>query len=113
MSNSITRSGIAPNNASHRHLFQCAAVALAFAAATVVTMPKLETAAVGATDSGAPVASKLAASKPIDQTAAGCAQTWPYYERSCLRDSRQHDGKTRSVRVIATGEPSAHRASHQ
>jgi hypothetical protein len=30
-----------------------------------------------------------------------CRQGWPYYEQSCLHDARQHDGKARSVRVIA------------
>jgi hypothetical protein len=30
-----------------------------------------------------------------------CAQSWPYYEHSCLRDSRKAEGNTRTVRVIA------------
>jgi hypothetical protein len=41
-----------------------------------------------------------------------CAQSWPYYERSCLRDDRQVDGIARVVRVVATDRsnmPSARR----
>ncbi len=108
MSNSITRSGIAPNNATHRHLFHCAAVALALATAFVVTMPKLETASVSAAD-----ASVQNASTATPETAGGCIQSWPYYERSCLRDSRQQDGNGRTVRLIATGGPSARHGSRQ
>jgi hypothetical protein len=107
MSNSITRSAIAPNNASHRHLFHCAAVALALAAATVITLPKLETAAVSATDIAVQTVSKA------EPESAGCLQSWPYYERSCLRDSRQQDGNGRTVRLIATGRTAARHASHQ
>ncbi len=29
-----------------------------------------------------------------------CTQAWPYYEPSCLHDSRQADGKARVVRVV-------------
>ncbi len=32
---------------------------------------------------------------------AVCAQAWPYYEPTCLRDGRRTDGKMRVVRVIA------------
>lgn len=35
-----------------------------------------------------------------DSRAAGCAQPWPYYEASCLRDSRQHEGSGAAVRMI-------------
>jgi len=107
MSNGLRRSGIAPNNASHRHLFHCAAVALALAAATVITMPRLETAAVSATDTDAQTISKA------EPESAGCLQSWPYYERSCLRDSRQQDGNGRTVRLIATGRPAARHASRE
>jgi hypothetical protein len=107
-SNSFARSGIAPNNATHRHLFHCAAVLLALAAAAVVTMPKLETAAVSTPDIGAQT---VAINAP--DTSGGCLQSWPYYERSCLRDGRQQDGNTRAVRLIATGSPASRRASHQ
>lgn len=99
MSNRISHSGTAPDNASYRHLFHCAAVALALAAATFITMPKLETAAVGATDADIQTASN--ATPEI----AACLQTWPYYERSCLHDGRPQDGNGRTVRLIATGGP--------
>jgi hypothetical protein len=107
MSNSLTRSGIAPNNASHRRLFHCAAVAVALAAATVIAMPKLETAAVTATDTAAQTVVEAA------PEAAGCLQSWPYYERSCLRDSTRQDGNGRTVRLIATGAPAGRHASQQ
>jgi len=107
MSNNSTRSGIAPNNASHHRLFHCAAVALALAAATVVTMPKLESAAVSATDTGVETVAKA------EPESAGCLQNWPYYERSCLRDSRQQDGNGRTVRLIATGGSASRHASRQ
>jgi hypothetical protein len=29
-----------------------------------------------------------------------CTQGWPYYERACLHDGRQLDGKAQMVRVI-------------
>ena len=107
MSNRIARSGIAPSNTSHRHLFHCAAVALALAAATVITMPKLETAAVTTSDT-----STQAIVKAEPET-AGCFRSWPYYERSCLRDSRQHDGNARTVRFIPTGSAASRHASRQ
>ena len=37
----------------------------------------------------------------------GCSQPWPYYERSCLRDGRQHDGNAHGVRVIAVNNRDA------
>jgi hypothetical protein len=30
-----------------------------------------------------------------------CAQGWPYYEKSCLQEGRQLDGKAQMVRMIA------------
>jgi hypothetical protein len=100
MSNSLTAT-----RENHRHLFHCAAVMLALAAATAVTMPKLESAAVTTIDTGAPGVSTGA------PEAAGCLQSWPYYERSCLRDGRQLDGNARTVRVIATGDSASRHAS--
>jgi hypothetical protein len=68
-----------------RHLIHCVAAALAVSAAlTVISLPRPETAAAGATDQDAK---------------AACLRTWPYYERSCLRDSRR-DGDVQAVRVI-------------
>jgi hypothetical protein len=106
MSNRISRSGTAPDNATHRHVFHCAAVALALAAAAFITMPKLETAAVSATDTTVQTASNAA------PETAGCLQTWPYYEHSCLHDGRQQDGDGHAVRLITTGASAPHHASH-
>ena len=36
-----------------------------------------------------------------------CAQSWPYYERSCLRDERQVDGNARAVRVVVIDRSAA------
>jgi hypothetical protein len=36
-----------------------------------------------------------------------CREAWPYYEQSCLHDARQNDGKSRSVRVIASSRKAA------
>lgn len=45
----------------------------------------------------------------IDARGAACAQPWPYYEPSCLRDSRRQDGRAPIVRIIAVGKPAADR----
>ena len=39
---------------------------------------------------------------------AGCVQPWPFYEASCLRDSRRHEGSSGAVRVIALDKPAGH-----
>jgi hypothetical protein len=31
-----------------------------------------------------------------------CAESWPYYESSCLRDERQRGGNVRNIRIIHT-----------
>lgn len=94
----------APNVVTHRHLIHCAAVALALSAAfVVVTMPKPDTAVASTTDNGANTAANTGA----------CLQTWPYYERSCLRDTRQRDGDARTVRVIAINGQARHHMSRQ
>jgi hypothetical protein len=83
-----------PKIVGRRHLLHCAGVALAFAAAfIIVSMPKPDTAAASTTD---------------NRAKAACLQSWPYYEHSCLHDSRQRDGDARAVRVIAIN---AHHAS--
>ncbi|MGB7041932.1 MAG: hypothetical protein WBD83_20395 [Xanthobacteraceae bacterium] len=100
-----TMSNIATPNIVGRHrLVHCAAVALALSIAFVgVTMPKPDTAAASTTDSGANSAANTAA----------CLQTWPYYERSCLRDTRQRDGDVRTVRVFAINGQARHHMSRQ
>jgi hypothetical protein len=35
----------------------------------------------------------------------GCAEAWPYYEASCLRDARVHHGIGANVRVVTTDKP--------
>ena len=98
----------APSVVTHRHLIHCAAVALALSAAfVVVTMPKPDTAAASTTDNGANSGANTAANT------GACLQTWPYYERSCLRDTRQRDGDARTVRVIAINGQARHHMSHQ
>lgn len=97
---------VAPSVVLDRHLIQCAGVAFALAAVfTVASMPKPDTAAAGTTDSGAKA--------PCLQACCLQAQTWPYYERSCLRDSRQDDGHVRTVRVIALNGQVRHHVSRQ
>lgn len=89
-----------PNIVGRHRLVHCAAVALALSIAfVVVTMPKPDTAAASTTDSGA--------------NSAACLQTWPYYERSCLRDTRQRDGDVRTVRVFAINGQARHHMSRQ
>lgn len=85
-----------PNIVLRGHLLHCAGVALAFATAfIIVSMPKPDTAAAASTtDNGAK---------------AACLQSWPYYEHSCLHDSRRRDGDARAVRVIAINEDHASR----
>ena len=36
-----------------------------------------------------------------------CAQSWPYYEASCLQDDRQPDGKARVVRIVSIDRTAA------
>jgi hypothetical protein len=109
----------APNVVTHRHLIHCAAVALALSAAfVVVTMPKPDTAVASTTDSGANTAANTGACLQTCclQTCClqtCCLQTWPYYERSCLRDTRQRDGDARTVRVIAINGQARHHMSRQ
>jgi hypothetical protein len=98
-----------PNIVGRHHLIHCAAVALALSAAfVVVTMPKPDMAAAGTTDNEANSGANTAACL---QTC--CLETWPYYERSCLRDNRQRDGDARTVRVIAINGQARHHVSGQ
>ena len=36
------------------------------------------------------------------QPAVACSQTWPYYERACLRDDRQAPSTAMIVRIVST-----------
>ncbi len=44
----------------------------------------------------------LDAARIAERRKAVCAQAWPYYEPTCLRDGRRSDGEVRVVRVIIT-----------
>ena len=39
-------------------------------------------------------------SAPVVSTTSACTQTWPYYEQSCLRDSRQIGRAAPTARII-------------
>jgi hypothetical protein len=43
-----------------------------------------------------------------DLRRAGCVQPWPYYEASCLRDSRKRDGGSAAVRMISLDKSARH-----
>lgn len=91
------------NIVAHNHLVPCASVAVALLIAfIVVSMPKPDT-AVSTTHQDA----------KISCLQSCCLQAWPYYERSCLSDSRQDGGNVRAVRVIALNGQALHHASRQ
>jgi hypothetical protein len=81
-----------------------AIVAAATCAGIVVLAPEFAPkSAMAATQSGetlAPMQGNVVA-KDRRQSDRGCAQHWPYYEQSCLRDARMKNGVERVVRVIA------------
>jgi hypothetical protein len=59
------------------------------------------------------VATVAAAPIPTASTQAdigSCTRAWPYYEQSCLYNSRQPSGTARIVRVIADGRSVANGA---
>jgi hypothetical protein len=35
----------------------------------------------------------------------GCAEAWPYYEASCLREARVREGVSTTVRVVSVDKP--------
>src|ERR1700738_596529 len=62
----------------------------------------IATSVIGTSLAAAPQAAAAAPPAPAAQTdQRGCTRAWPYYEQSCLHNSRQATGKTRVVRVIA------------
>jgi len=76
----------------------------------LVPPPSPATAAVQSAERGVSDAVKpVPAARSVDMRNSGCAQAWPYYEQSCLRDSRRLDGSAGAVRVIATGKPASER----
>ena len=44
-------------------------------------------------------------SAPVVATTSACTQTWPYYEQSCLRDSRQAGRAAPTARVVSSNSP--------
>jgi hypothetical protein len=81
----------------------CAAVFVGF-----VPPPAPAVAAAQSSDRSAHDGSGAAAAAGIGEiNSAGCAQVWPYYEQSCLRDTRSQNSGARLVRVIAIGKPTS------
>ena len=62
--------------------------------------PKSAMAATQSGEAGAPMQADVVA-KEKQQSDRGCAQHWPYYEQSYLRDARLSNRVERVVRVIA------------
>ena len=48
----------------------------------------------------APKAAPIPAGVAQDRKGA-CAESWPYYEPSCLHDGRQPGGRVRTVRIVS------------
>jgi hypothetical protein len=47
--------------------------------------------------------------RDVEAASAACAQAWPYYEPSCLHDSRRQDGRAAVARVVVAGKSVADR----
>ena len=93
------------NIITHRRLIHCVAVALALSTAfAIVSMPKPDTATPSTTDTVTPSTTDADAK-------TACHQAWPYYERSCIRESRQQDSNVPAVRVIAISGQAEHYVS--
>jgi hypothetical protein len=86
-----------------------AAAATETGASTLAAAPTLAAAASFA--AATPTAAALpSAAAQTESEQRGCTRAWPYYEQSCLRNSRQTNGKTHVVRVIADDRSVANRA---
>jgi hypothetical protein len=93
------------NIIAHRRLIHCVVVALALSTAfVIVSMPRPDTATSSTTETATPSTTDADAN-------AACLQDWPYYERSCIRESRQRDSDVHAVRVIAISGQAEHHAS--
>jgi len=80
-------------------------------AATETAAPKLVVPSAVAPNLAAATQAKAALPAPAAQTDQGsCTRAWPYYEQSCLHNSRQQNGKTHVVRLIADDKSVANRA---
>ena len=80
-----------------------AAAVMAAAFVGFVPPPAPAVAAFEAATPNAAGPAQAAATAPtaVQPDQSGCTGTWPYYEQSCLRNSRQPNGNARVVRVIA------------
>lgn len=85
--------------------FSAILVAAVCAGIMVGFVPQPEPAAAAATPRSAPREQSNVAinSAPVVTAAFACTQTWPYYEQSCLRDSRQVGRTASTARVIPSG----------
>jgi hypothetical protein len=72
-------------------------------AAAIETAPAVPTLAFASVSAAMLPAAVAQTDKP------GCTQAWPYYEQSCLFNSRQPNGKTRVVRIITEDKSVANR----
>jgi hypothetical protein len=101
------------NIIAHRHLIHCVAVALALSTAfVIVSMPKPDTATPSTTETLTQSATETLTPSTTDADAKiACHQAWPYYERSCIRESRQQDSDVHAVRVIAISGQAEHQVS--
>ncbi len=70
---------------------------VAAGAANLRSSPALNAQQANAGQAGA--APRLRGGQRHGETA--CAESWPYYEVSCIRDDRQPDGRARAVRIVS------------
>ena len=91
---------------------QIAAITAAAGCAALIVSVVPEVAVGSSQNAGAPVAGLGSINRVAGTgTPAGvdsrtqhkiaCTQGWPYYEKGCLHDARQSDGKAQVVRMIA------------
>jgi hypothetical protein len=109
------------NIIAHRHLIHCVAVALALSTAfVIVSMPKPDTVTPSTTETLTSSATQTLTSSATQtltpsttdaDAKAACHQAWPYYERSCIRESRQQGSNVHAVRVIAISGQAEHHVS--
>jgi hypothetical protein len=86
----------------------CAAVFVGFVPPTAPAMAGVQT----GEQAAALTAKTITAVPETEIRTAACAQAWPYYEASCLRDNRGRDGGAVVVRVVAIGRTAGENAHH-
>jgi hypothetical protein len=91
---------------------QIAAIAVAAGCAALIVSVLPEVAVGSSQNAGTPVPGVGSIDRVADagipagidsrtQHKITCTQGWPYYEKACLHDGRQSDGKSHAVRMIA------------